>query len=47
MLLQNKAPNKQEHVLLTSKFPTELTDGNGETGTIGLSEDIVFGNDDG
>ena len=47
MLLQNKALNKQECLLCTSKFPTEVTDGNGETGAIGLSEEIVFENDDG
>ena len=36
---------KQTVTLRTSKFPA--TDGNGETGAIGLSEDVVFGSDNG
>lgn len=47
MTLLNNSPNKLEHVLRTSKFPTEVTDGNGETGAIGLSEDVIFGSNNG
>ena len=47
MTLLNKSPNNMQHLLRTSKFPTEVTDGNGETGAIGLSEDVVFGSNDG
>ena len=47
MTLLNKSPNKLEHILHTSKFPTEATDGNGETGAVGLSEDVIFGSDNG
>lgn len=45
MTLLSNSPNKC--VLHTSKFPTEVSDGNGETGAVGLSEDVVFGSDNG